>query len=635
MIGVENLHKSFGSQILFEGASFNLNPKERIGLVGLNGHGKTTLFRIIIGKESPDAGTISVPKHYRIGYVRQDLNFTKDTVLKEVMTGLPDQERDHYWKVEKVLTGLGFNTDDMQGHPLDFSGGFQVRLNLAKVLVSEPDLLLLDEPTNYLDITSIRWVERFLMNWPREIMLITHDRGLMDKVVTHTMGIYRKKVRKLPGNTEKFYAQLAQEEEVHEKTRIKDERRRREVEQFIARFRAKARLANLVQSRIKTLAKTGRKEKLEKLKALDFAFKSSPFHGKHVLNARELFFFYDSRKPLIKKFNITIGSKDRICVVGKNGKGKTTLLKLLAGVLRPQSGDIVFHPDVRKGFFEQTNVHSLVHTRTVEEEILYSHSDVDRQQARNICGAMLFEGDNALKKIGVLSGGEKSRVLIGKILATPVNLLLLDEPTNHLDLESCDALLAAIDSFDGTVVMVTHNEMFLKTLAERLIVFHNEEIYVFEGGYQRFLEKGGWEDEEDVWVSGSGENKEENTQITLSKKEIRRRRSEVIRERSRILNPIKQRLQRTETHIEKHEKTLAELHAAMQQTTQAGDGVRIAELSKSIHRCQRDIEKLYEELVKFSGIFEAQQAVFEEKLERLESDSFKIQVVNQEQNFVR
>jgi ATP-binding cassette subfamily F protein 3 len=184
-------------------------------------------------------------------------------------------------------------------------------------------------------------------------------------------------------------------------------------------------------------------------------------------------------------------------------------------------------------------------------------------------------------------------------------------------------------------VMVTHNEMFLKTLAERLIVFHNEEIYVFEGGYQRFLEKGGWEDEKDVWVSGSGENKEENTRTPLSKKEIRRRRSEVIRERSRILNPLKQRLQRTETHIETHEKTLAELHAAMQQATQAGDGVRIAELSKSIHRCQRDIEKLYEELVKFSGIFEAKQAVFEEKLERLESDSFKIQGVDQEQIFVR
>ena len=627
MIGVENLYKSFASQILFEGASFKLNPKERIGLVGLNGHGKTTLFRIIIGEESPDTGTISIPKHYRIGYVRQHLDFTKETVLEEGMTGLAAQERDHYWKVEKVLTGLGFNKDDMQRDPSDFSGGFQVRLNLAKVLVSEPDLLLLDEPTNYLDITSIRWVERFLMNWPREMMLITHDRGLMDKLVTHTMGIYRKKVRKIAGNTEKYYAQIAQEEEVHEKTRIKDERRRREVEQFIARFRAKARLANLVQSRIKTLAKTGRKEKLEKLKTLDFAFRSSSFLGKHVLSTRDLSFSYDPCKPLIKDFNITIKAGDRICVVGKNGKGKTTLLKLLAGVLRSQSGGIDLNPAVQKGFFEQTNIQSLVDTRTVEEEILYSHSDIDRQQARNICGAMLFEGDSALKKISVLSGGEKSRVLLGKLLATPVNLLLLDEPTNHLDLESCDALLAAIDSFDGTVVMVTHNEMFLKTLAERLIVFHNDEIHLFEGGYQRFLEKGGWEDEEDVLLSGPGENKKDNAWIKLSKKEIRRRRSEFNAERSRILKPLEQRLYRTENDIERHEKTLAELHAAMQTATQAGDGSRITELSKSIHLCQADIERLYGELVKASSFFEAQKAIFEEKLERLESAG-----INNEQN---
>ena len=611
MIGVENLYKSFASQVLFEGASFKLNPKERIGLVGLNGHGKTTLFRIIIGEESPDTGTISIPKNYRIGYVRQHLDFTIDTVLEEDMTGLTAQERDHYWKVEKVLAGLGFNKDDMQRHPSEFSGGFQVRLNLAKVLVSEPDLLLLDEPTNYLDITSIRWVERFLMNWPREIMLITHDRGLMDKLVTHTMGIYRKKVRKIAGITEKFYAQIAQEEEVHEKTRIKDERRRREVEQFIARFRAKARLANMVQSRIKTLAKTGKKEKLEKLKTLDFAFRSSSFLGKYVLSTQNLSFAYDPCKPLIKDFNITIRAGDRICVVGKNGKGKTTLLKLLAGVLRSQSGEIVLNPAVQKGFFEQTNIQSLVDTRTVEEEILYSHSDIDRQQARNICGAMLFEGDKALKKIGVLSGGEKSRVLLGKLLATPLNMLLLDEPTNHLDLESCDALLAAIDSFSGTVVMVTHNEMFLKTLAERLIVFHNDEIHLFEGGYQRFLDKGGWEDEEDVMLSGSVENKEDNSCIKLSKKEIRRRRSEFNAERSRILKPLEQRLYRIERDIERHEKTLAELHDAMQTSTQAGDGSRITELSKSIHRCKADIESLYDELVKSSSFFEAQKAIFE------------------------
>jgi ATP-binding cassette subfamily F protein 3 len=620
MIGVENLYKSFGSQILFEGTGFKLNPKERIGVVGRNGHGKTTLFRIIIGEESPDSGTISIPKHYRIGYVRQHLDFTKDTVIKEVMTGLAAQERGHYWKVEKVLMGLGFNKEDMQRHPLDFSGGFQVRLNLAKTLVSDPDLLLLDEPTNYLDITSIRWVERFLMNWPREMMLITHNRGLMDKLVTHTMGIYRKKLRKIAGDTEKFYDQIAQEEEVHEKTRIKDERRRKEVEQFIERFRAKARLANLVQSRIKTLGKIGKKEKLERLKTLDFAFRSRPFPGKQVLSARDLSFSYNSRKPLIKNFSMTIGAEERICVVGKNGKGKTTLLKLLADVLKPQSGDIVLNPAVRRGFFEQTHIQSLVPTRTVEEEILYSHSDVDRQQARNICGAMLFDGDKALKKISVLSGGEKSRVLLGKLLTTPVNLVLLDEPTNHLDLESCDALLAAIDSFEGTVVMVTHNEMFLKTLAERLIVFHNDEIFLFEGGYQRFLEKGGWNDEEDFLISGPGTVKKDNTRINLSKKEIRRRRSAVIKERGRVLKPLEQNLQRTEANIEEHEKTLSELHAAMQTATQTGDAGSITELSKSIHRCQADIEILYDELVKSSSEFEAQKAIFEEKLQRLEFD---------------
>jgi ATP-binding cassette subfamily F protein 3 len=373
-----------------------------------------------------------------------------------------------------------------------------------------------------------------------------------------------------------------------------------------------------VQSRIKTLAKTGKKEKLEKLKTLDFAFRSSSFSGKYVLSTQNLSFSYDPCKPLIKDFNITIRAGDRICVVGKNGKGKTTLLKLLAGVLRSQSGEIVLNPAVQKGFFEQTNIQSLVDTRTVEEEILYSHSDIDRQQARNICGAMLFEGDAAIKRIGVLSGGEKSRVLLGKLLATPLNLLLLDEPTNHLDLESCDALLAAIDSFSGTVVMVTHNEMFLKTLAERLIVFHNDEIQLFEGGYQQFLDKGGWEDEEDVLLSGPEENKEDNACIKLSKKEIRRRRSEFNAERSRILKPLEQRLYRIESDIERHEKTLAELHDAMQKATQAGDGSRITELSKSIHRCKADIERLYDELVKSSSFFEAQKAIFEEKLERLE-----------------
>ncbi len=255
MISVENLTKSYGVRTLFEEISFKVNARERVGLVARNGHGKTTLFQMIIGEISADDGQINTPKNYRIGYVAQKLDFTEDSLLAESMTALPANEADHHWKAERILTGLGFSQEDLSRPPAEFSGGFQVRLNLAKALIAEPDLLLLDEPTNYLDIETIRWIERFLLNWPHELLLITHDRSFMDHLATHILGIHRKKVKKIEGGTDKYYSQIAQEEEIHEKTRRNSEKRQKEIEQFIGRFRAKARLAGLVQSRIKTLAK--------------------------------------------------------------------------------------------------------------------------------------------------------------------------------------------------------------------------------------------------------------------------------------------------------------------------------------------------------------------------------------------
>jgi len=614
MISAENLSKSYARQVLFEDVGFKINPKERVGLVGRNGHGKTTLLKMIVGEETPDTGQIVVPRNYRIGYVRQHLDFTEDTVLREGMKGLPESRKEQHWKVEKVLAGLGFSQEDMQRSPLEFSGGYQVRLNLAKVLVSEPDLLLLDEPTNYLDITSIRWIERFLVSWPRELILITHDRTFMDRIVTHTMGIHRRKVRKIPGDTGKYYSQIAQEEEIYEKTRINDERKRKEVESFIAQFRAKARLVGLVQSRIKNLEKMEKKEKLEKIKTLDFSFRYEPFIGKYALSAQDLSFSYDPSVELIKDFSITLRPGEKVCIIGPNGKGKTTLLKLLAGSLMPLKGEITQNPKTVTGVFEQTNISTLMDSRTVEEEIISSYSDIDRQKARDICGAMMFEGDYALKKIGVLSGGEKSRVMLGKLLATPVNLLLLDEPTNHLDMESNDALLAAIDSFEGAVVMVTHNEMFLHALAERLIIFHRDSIEVFEGGYQRFLDKGGWGDEDESLSVPRKPRSEKNGSDKIDRKELRKRRAEIITERSKALGPLERDIARAESEIEAREKKLKLLHAAMQEATLARDGKRISGISVEIHACEEEIEALFSELEDLTDKFDRLAAVFEERL---------------------
>jgi ATP-binding cassette subfamily F protein 3 len=615
MISIENLTKSFGKYILFDSISFKLNSRERIGLVGRNGHGKTTLFRLVAGMDHPDSGNILMPKGYRIGYVQQHIDFSKSTVLAEAMTGLVESEKDHSWKAEKILAGLGFSITDMQQPPETFSGGFQVRLNLAKALVSEPDLLLLDEPTNYLDITSIRWIERFLINWPHELMLITHDRSFMDKIVTHTLGIHRRKVRKIVGDTGKYYAQVALDEEVYEKTRQNDEKRRKEIEVFISRFRAKARLANMVQSRIKTLSKMTRQEKLDKVKNLEFSFQTQPFSAKHVMTVRNLGFGFDPDAPLIQDLDFSIQAGERICVIGKNGKGKTTLLKLLAGSLTPQKGNITFHPSVTAGVFEQTNIQTLVDSRTVEEEILYSHPHVDRQLARNICGAMMFGGETALKKIAVLSGGEKSRVMLGKILVTPVNLLLLDEPTNHLDMESCDALLEAIDSFDGTVIMVTHNELFLHALAERLIVFGQNGVTMFDGGYQRFLDKNGWEDE----APDTARLPESPAMDRLSSKQIRKLRSEIITRRSKSLKPMETRLSAIEKDIEHHEARIAESSDAMMAATQENDGPKIVKLSQEIHHSQERIERLFGEMETLTAAYEEGKKLFDQQLADLES----------------
>ena len=493
MIQLSRIHKSFGEQTLFDGADFVLNKKERVGLAGRNGSGKSTLFKIITGAEHLESGTLTIPRGYKIGELSQYLQFSSPTILAEAALGLPKEERDLTYKAEIILNGLGFKEEEFTRSPESFSGGFQIRINLAKLLLSEPDLLLLDEPTNYLDIVTSRWLADTLRSWEGELIIITHDRSFMDSVTTHTALIHRGKIRKVQGGTTKLYEQIAQEEEIYEKTRANEQKKRDEIQRFIDRFRAKASKAALVQSRVKALEKMEVKDALTEEDSLEFRFAEKDFHGKVLLEAKRLSFGYDA--PLFSDLTFSVAKTDRIGIIGKNGKGKSTLLKILAKELKPNKGEVSTNPATVLSYFGQTNVERLNLSRTIEEEITLAQPNLHRTKVRAICGTMMFEGDAALKKISVLSGGEKSRVLLGKIIATPSNLLLLDEPTNHLDMDSIDSLMDSIEVFSGAILLVTHDEEILKKLCTRLIVFQGEKAFVFEGGYESFLDRIGWEEE--------------------------------------------------------------------------------------------------------------------------------------------
>lgn len=497
MIQVGGLSLAYSGEVLFNDATFSIQPKERLALVGRNGAGKSSLFRMLIGKETPDKGTIAIRKNYTIGTLNQHIVFTRPTLIEEAALGLKKGEEDCIYKAETILFGLGFKEEDLDRSPQDFSGGYQLRLHLAKVLVSEPDCLLLDEPTNYLDIVSIRWLKEFLLDWQGEFVLISHDREFLDSVCTHTMGIHRQKVLKVKGSTIQFYEQIMQQEEIHEKTRVNLEKKRDHLQGFIDRFGAKASKATQAQSKQKMLSRIPVLESLKDLYSLNFEFTSAPFPGKKMLEASSVSFAYqaDAKDPLIDRFSLEVEKGERVAIIGKNGRGKSTMLKLLSGELEPLKGRAGVSDNVKVGYFGQTNIDRLHPKHTIEEEIAAANNKLNRTQIKAICGLMMFSGDKSNKTNSVLSGGEKSRVLLGKILATPCNLLLLDEPTHHLDMESIEALIDAIEDFEGAVIMVTHSELILKRMnLNKLVICHEGRQEIFLGTYEEYLDSKKWLD---------------------------------------------------------------------------------------------------------------------------------------------
>jgi ATP-binding cassette, subfamily F, member 3 len=577
VIKINQCSKSYFARELFTDVTLQMNAGDRLGLVGRNGHGKSTLFKLILGEEEPDSGHIAIPRHYRIGHLEQHLHFTQPTILAEAALGLQEEDAHSTYKAEAILFGLGFAQADLERAPGEFSGGYQIRINLAKLLLSDPNLLLLDEPTNYLDITSVRWIARFLRNFKGELILISHDRDFMDSVTTHTAVIHRQKIRKFEGGTAKAYGQIVLEDAIHEKTRANEERRRTHAEAFINRFRAQASKAKMVQSRLKMLERLPQLDELANIESLDFAFRYAPFAAKTLLEARNLSFGYTADTLVFERLNLTVTPHDRIGVIGNNGKGKSTLLQVLSGGLKPATGEIKAHPDVQLGYFGQTNILRLNPKLTIAQEIEHTNPALTQTQVRNICGTMMFSGDLALKKISILSGGEKSRTLLGKILAHPSNVLLLDEPNNHLDMESIDALIESLQDFPGAVVLVTHNERILRALATKLIVFHRGKVDVFETEYDEFLTKIGWEDEN----NGNGAPKKPTARTNKKKEQEKAARQE------------KARIDTLEAQIMQSETALKQYNEQLVLEANRHNLAPMRELSVKIRQVKREIEDLY------------------------------------------
>jgi len=494
MITFRNIFLSFLGKSLLENINFQLNKKEKIGLIGRNGSGKTTLLNLILNRLEPDDGKITISKNYKIGLLEQKIEFAHETVLDEIISVLPDERSYESWKGEKILFGLGFTIEEILLHPKNLSGGNQVKVNLAKLLLEEPDLLLLDEPTNYLDIFSIKWLQNFLNNWKKELILITHDRSFMDSIISHTIYLHRNNARKIEGNSKKLLKLIEQEEEIYEKTRLNQEKDRKKKEEWITRFKSKATLASRAQSRVKMLNKEVVLDKLNDNKSLNFNFNYMPYESKKpMIEVENIKFGYSSKSILIKNLTFKLNKGDKVCIIGKNGKGKSTLLKLLHGEEKLISGSITNNL-LKIGYFGQMNVDRLNTKLSIYEELFKIATNKNETEIRKVCAQVMFKGNTVEKKIGVLSGGEKSRVLLGKILLKNINLLILDEPTNHLDMYSAESLMKAVNKFEGAVLMVTHDEKFIKQIANKLIIFDANKVFLFNGNYDDFIKKVGWKE---------------------------------------------------------------------------------------------------------------------------------------------
>jgi len=594
MITVNNLSVQFTGVNLFDNVSFVVGDRDRIGLVGKNGAGKSTLLKILANLQERETGTIIIPDDQSVGYLPQEMiPSSKVSVFDETMTAFvrvrqlednlkkitseierrTDYESSDYEKLlnkhfetseylnligannaegeaEKVLLGLGFERSDFERKLDEFSSGWQMRVELAKILLQKPNFILLDEPTNHLDIESIEWLENFLVNYFGAVVLVSHDRTFLDNITKRTIEITSGKIYDYKCPYSQYVIQLQERRETQASILNNQQKQIAEIEKFIDKFRYKATKAKQVQSRIKLIEKM----ELESVDEIDtssihFKFPPSPHSGKISLEINHLYKSYGDNHVL-NDVNIIIKKGEKIAFVGKNGEGKSTLAKIIVGQIDDFRGECKLGHQLKIGYFAQNQAALLDGELTVFETIDHIATGDNRSKIRIILGSFLFDEDDIEKKVKVLSGGEKSRLALAKLILSPVNCLVLDEPTNHLDMDSKDILKTALIHFDGTLILVSHDRDFLQGLTDNLYEFRNRTITEFKGDIFEYLEHRKMEDLKELEKDEKGK---EDKQVIITENKINYEKN---KEFEREIRKIKNQIQKTESEIESLEKEL-------------------------------------------------------------------------------
>jgi len=604
VIAINDLTFEIGSRALYDEANWHLKPGEKIGLIGANGTGKTTLLKIIVGEYAPTSGTISMAKDIKIGYLNQDLlSYQSDksilhvameafkrqnqlhteieTLLKKLETDHSDdliyklsdkqhefESLDGYnieYRAHEILAGLGFSDED-QNRPLaEFSGGWRMRVMLARILLQAPDILLLDEPTNHLDLPSIKWLETYLQAFEGAIVIVSHDRYFLDRVVKKIVEARKGKLIPYSGNYSFYQEEKSLREEIQGNQYKNQQAKIKQEERLIERFRAKASKAKMAQSRIKALERMERVDDVDDDNpSVNFTFKFSKQSGRHVTRIEDVSKSYPG-VPILKHANAVIEKGDKIALIGANGRGKSTLLRIIAGTDKSYEGKCETGHNVTKTFFAQHQLEALHLENEVIRELQAFAPKHTETELRTLLGCFLFTGDDVFKKIRVLSGGEKSRVALAKALTADANFLILDEPTNHLDIQSVNILIQALQQFEGTIILVSHDRYLLDKVANKIWFIEDRQIKEYPGTYVEYEE---WQSKRVVSKQVIAEPKKEDRPHTANGKvkPIAEEKDKQLRKLNQTLQKLEEDILELENSVKEAENELAQEEIYTEQT---------------------------------------------------------------------